>query len=97
MLDVLGSRQIPVIAIFSAKDPNHPFGLPQAVNTQAEILAAPWRRPDRRRGPADHAAVMARQRVPGMVSAPKGRAATAQGAPGERQAIEFESPEGGAL
>lgn len=24
MLDVLGSRQIPVIAIFSAKDPNHP-------------------------------------------------------------------------
>ncbi len=24
MLDVLGSRQIPVIAIFSARDPNHP-------------------------------------------------------------------------
>lgn len=39
MLDVLGSRQIPVIAIFSPKDPNHPSVF-RGSYTQEEILAA---------------------------------------------------------
>ena len=51
MLDVLGSRQIPVIAIFSAKDPNHPSVF-RGGYTQEDFFA-PWRRPGRRRGRAD--------------------------------------------
>ena len=39
MLDVLGSRQIPVIAVFSARDPNHPSVF-RGSYTQEEILAA---------------------------------------------------------
>ncbi|MGA2253455.1 MAG: thioredoxin family protein, partial [Thermoguttaceae bacterium] len=39
MLDVLGSRQIPVIAIFSAHDPNHPSVF-RGGYTQEEILHA---------------------------------------------------------
>ncbi len=39
MLDVLGSRQIPVIAVFSARDPNHPKIL-QAGYTQADVVEA---------------------------------------------------------
>jgi suppressor for copper-sensitivity B len=39
MLDVLGSRQIPVIAIFSANDPNHPSVF-RGSYTQEEILGA---------------------------------------------------------
>ena len=39
MLDMLGSRQIPVIAIFSANDPNHPSVF-RGGYTQQEILAA---------------------------------------------------------
>ena len=39
MLDVLGSRQIPVIAVFSASDPNHPTVL-HAGYTRAEVLHA---------------------------------------------------------
>ena len=32
MLDVLGSRQIPVIAVFSAKDPEPSLGLPRQLH-----------------------------------------------------------------
>ena len=39
MLDIFGSRQIPVIAIFSAKDPNHPSVF-RGSYTQEEILRA---------------------------------------------------------
>ena len=39
MLDVLGSRQIPVIAVFSAKDPNHPSVF-RGSYTQQQILDA---------------------------------------------------------
>ena len=39
MLDVLGSRQVPVIAVFSAKDPKHPTVF-RGSYTQEEILAA---------------------------------------------------------
>lgn len=39
MLDMLGSRQIPVIAIFSAKDPNHPSVF-RGGYTQKELLDA---------------------------------------------------------
>ena len=39
MLDVLGSRQIPVIAIFSWKDPNHPSVF-RGSYTQEAILRA---------------------------------------------------------
>ena len=39
MLDVFGSRQIPVIAVFSAKDPNHPSVF-RGSYTQQEILDA---------------------------------------------------------
>ena len=39
MLDVLNSKQIPVIAIFSARDPNHPSVF-HAGYTQEEILNA---------------------------------------------------------
>jgi thiol:disulfide interchange protein len=39
MLDLFGSRQIPVIAIFSAKDPNHPSVF-RGSYTQREILDA---------------------------------------------------------
>ena len=39
MLDVLGSKQIPVIAIFLAKTPNHPKVF-RGSYTQEEILGA---------------------------------------------------------
>ena len=48
MLDVLGSRQVPVVAIFSARDPNHPKVF-RGSYTQAEILSAlKWAEPSPR-------------------------------------------------
>ena len=39
MLDLLGSRQVPVIAIFSPRDPNHPSVF-RGSYTQQDILGA---------------------------------------------------------
>ena len=38
--DLLGARQVPVIAVFSASDPNNPTGVFRGAYTQQQVLDA---------------------------------------------------------